>query len=152
MEITKERKPAIYLSLSLRFAKEYFGQLCNIRKKYGEDGIQESKELTIYHRALWSALIVEIRKLFGASFKEYKNCSLLEINFFKEEPYKKVIDSVYGNRIIQKILKTSNTFTVHLGENKEEILPVNEICNSDLKKLLEQLQNSVSAFEKSIKS
>ena len=152
MEITKERNPAIFLSLSPRFAQEYFEQLGNIRKKYGEDYIQESKELTIHHRALWTALIVEIRKLFGASFKEYKNCSLLEIDFFKEEPHKKVIDFVYGNRIIQKILETSNTFTIHLGKDKEEILSVNEICNSDLKKLLTQLQEPISIFEKSIKS
>lgn len=152
MEIIKKRNPDIFLSLSLRFAKEYFGQLCDVRKKYGEDGIQESKELTIHHRALWTALIVEIRKLFGVSFKKYKNYSLLEIDFFKVKPYKKIINSVYGNRVIQKILKTSNTFTIHLGKNKEEIFPVDKICDSDLKKILEQLQKPIDAFEKSSRS
>ncbi|MDD5589996.1 MAG: hypothetical protein PHQ47_02380 [Candidatus Portnoybacteria bacterium] len=145
-DCTKERNASIFLSLSLRFSMEYLEKLCNLKKEHGDDKIQESKELTIFHRVLWTALIVEVRKLFGASFKRYRNYSLREIEYFKSEPYKSVINTVYGNQIIQRILTTSNTFTIHLGETKDNVLSVSEICNSNLRDLLEQLRLPIDAF------
>jgi len=142
-----ERNPSGFLSLSLRFALEYFDQLSKLREG-GESKIQESNELTIHHRALWTSLIVEIRKLFGASFKEYKNYSLREIEFFQSEPHKTSIDRVFGDRLIQEIMKTGNTFTIHLGKHGGRPFTVKEICNPKLKELLGQLQTPIDAFAK----
>lgn len=143
----KQKNPAIFLSLSLRFANEYLDQLCDLRQKYSNDEIQESKKLTILHRALWTALIVEVRKLFGKSFKEYENYSLKEISFFNTDPHKAIIDQVYGDQVIQKILTTSNNFTIHLGKEKTKIFSVSEICESDLKNLLMKLQMPIDKFK-----
>ncbi len=145
-----ERNASAFLSLSLRFAKEYLKQLKALRKIHGEAEIQELNELTVHHRALWTALIVEIRKLFGASFKGYKNYSLREIDFFKNEPHKTKIDTVYGNHIIQRILKTSNNFTVHLSQEQEVPLDIVQICNSNLEDLLTQLQEPMEAFRNTL--
>lgn len=144
--MTEIRSPGPFLSLSLRFAKEYLKQLRDLREAHGESKIQQDKKLAIYHRALWTALIVEIRKLFGKSFKEYKNFSLLEIDFFKSEPHKTTISQVFGDRTIQRILKTSNTFTVHLGQLNDVPLPVKDICESNLEVLLDSLQKPIDEF------
>lgn len=93
-------------------------------------------------------MVVEIRKLFGTSFKGYENYSLKEIDFFKSEPHKTNIDLVYGDQIIQKILTTSNTFTIHLGKNAEGPLSVKEICDSNLESLLVRLWEPIDAFAK----
>jgi len=143
----EDRNAANFLSLSLRFSDEYLAELCKLRKKHTETDIQLSKELTTIHRALWTSLIVEIRKLFGKSFKAYENYSLLEVSFFQNKPHKAVIDQVYGHKIVQNILTTSNTFTVHLGKKKMYILPVDEICKSDLRDQLKKLQEPMGAFE-----
>lgn len=145
--MTKElRNPAIFLPLSLRFTKEYLKQLCEMRNKYKEDQIQESKELTIIHRALWTALLVEVRKLFEDS--KFDNYSLRKINFFKQEPHKSKIDQVFGDADMAKILKTTYTFTTHLSKNKENMYSVSEICNSKLGILLEELQEPINALER----
>lgn len=144
---SEDRNAANFLSLSLRFAEEYFDKLCELRKKYSESEIQLSNELTIVHRALWTSLIVEVRKLFGKSFKDYENYSLKEVSFFQNEPHKTIIDQVYGNQVVQKILTTSNTFTIHLGKKKMKICPVDEICKSDLRNQLEKLRVPMSKFE-----
>lgn len=141
------RNPKIFLPLSLRFAKEYLKQLCAMRKRYSEDQIQESKKLVIIHRALWTALLVEVRKLFEDS--RFDNYSLKKIDFLKREPYKSKIDKILGDADISKILDTAYTFTTHLGKKREKIYSVAEICVSKLGKLLDELQEPVDAFEKS---
>lgn len=148
--IRKERNPYIFLSLSLMFAKEYLEQICKMRSTYTDDQIQESKELTIIHRALWTALLVEIRKLFEDS--KFDNYSLRNLSFFKQEPYKSKIDKIFGDVDMAKILKTAYTFTTHLSRNKEKIYSVSEICNSKLKKLLDELQEPVDAYKNSIRN
>jgi len=146
--MTKEqRNPAIFLPLSLRFAKEYLKQFCEMRKKYTDEKIQESKELTIIHRALWTALLVEMRKLFENS--EFDNHSLKKTGFFKQEPYKSKVDKIFGDADMNKLLKTAYTFTTHLSKNKEKVYSVSEICNSKLEKLLNELQGSMDIFERS---
>ena len=144
--IKEERNPAVFLPLSLRFVKEYLKQLCEMRNKYKDEEIQESKELTIIHRALWTALLVEVRKLFEDS--QYDNYSLRKIDFFKQEPHKSKIDRIFGDADMSKILKTAYTFTTHLSKNKENIYSVSEICNSKLGGLLEELQGPMDAFER----
>lgn len=143
----EKRNPTIFLPLSLRFAKEYLVQLCEIKRVYSEAQIQQSKELTIIHRALWTALVVEVRKMFDNS--RFDSYSLKKIDFFQKEPHKSRVDRVYGDRVIQKIIKTGHTFTVHLGKNKEETYSTAEICNSNLEKLFTELKNSMDVFERS---
>ena len=118
-----------------------------MRNSYKEEQIQESKELTIIHRALWTALLVEIRKLFEGS--QFDNYSLRKIDFFKKEPYKSKIDCIFGDQDMEKILNTAYTFTTHLSKNKEHVYSVAEICNSKLKKFLDELQEPMNTFEKS---
>ena len=143
----EDRNAANFLALSLKFAEEYFDELCSLRKKHSETEIQLSKELTTIYRALWTSLIIEVRKLFGKSFKDHENYSFKEVSFFQKEPHKAEIDQVYGSQIIQKILTTSNTFTVHLAKKKMDILSVDEICKSNFGNELKKLQKPINAFE-----
>ena len=78
----EERNASNFLSLSLKFSEEYLECLQDFRRKHTDTEIQVSNELNIIHRALWTSLVVEIRKLFGKSFKNYKNHSLKVIPFF----------------------------------------------------------------------
>ncbi len=138
-------KPANWLDMSLRFASEYFEELCAMRNKYTKAEIQQSKKLTIMHRSLWTSLIAEIRKLFDNS-RDYPNYSLRKIDFFKQNQYKSIVDTVYGEKIISRIIKTGNTFTLHLSKNKRDILSVSEICDSNLGELLNKLKKPIQDF------
>ncbi len=142
----RKRDPSNWLVLSLWHAQEYFETLCILREKHNENEIQSSKELNITHRALWTSLIAEVRKLFDNS--RYPNYSLRKIPFFQKQPHKDIVDSIYGNRIISRIINTGNTFTLHLGEDEAEILPVSEICDSNLGDLLKKLEEPIELFNK----
>lgn len=137
----KKRDPVITLSISLKCAKEYFEMLCKIREDHTKEEIQESKKLTITQRALWTALIIEIGRLFD----EYKSKKV--ISFKNIDIIKKDIDTIHGQAIIKKIINTRNTFTAHWGEEKKEIVSVTDLCNSNLGILLEKLDQSLVKFE-----
>src|SRR3989344_2035722 len=98
-----KRNPQTLLPLSLRFAKEYFNSLCKMQKDI--DPVQESKELTIIHRALWTALIIEVGRLFD-TFDQKDTISFKKLPHLKEK-----IDKYHGEAIIGKIIETRNTFT-----------------------------------------
>lgn len=136
--------PGDWMLISLIHAQEYFDFLCTFRKKYRDDQIQSSKELNTIHRAVWTSLIAEIRKLFDDS--RYPNHSLRNSEFFKEELNKSLINTIYGNKILQKIITTANTFTLHLAEEKTKILSVSEICDSNLGDLLKKLEDPIRKF------
>ncbi|MBM3272869.1 hypothetical protein FJY94_06430 [Candidatus Kaiserbacteria bacterium] len=142
---SEDRNASNFLSLSLRFAEEYLEGLQSLYKRHSETDIQLSKELTTIHRALWTSLVVEVRKLFGKSFKDYKNHSLKEIKFFDRNPYKQTIDNVYGAKIVQSILDMSNSFTVHLGQEKK-FVSAEEICDSNLDIQLKKLRPAIEAY------
>ncbi|MFH1822901.1 MAG: hypothetical protein ABH830_04340 [Patescibacteria group bacterium] len=120
----KKRNPIITLSLSLRFAKEYFEMLCEMRKKYTLDEIQKSKKLTITQRALWTSLIIEIGRLFD----NYESKNKKVISFKKIDIIKNDIDAIHAEAIIGMIIKTRKTFTAHWGEEKKEVVSVAEVC------------------------
>ena len=71
------------LKFSLRFAKEYLKTLCEMQKFHNEIEIQESKELTIIQRALWTSLIIEVGRLFDT----YKSKSKKVISFKQLNSY-----------------------------------------------------------------
>jgi len=118
------RNPETVLPLSLKFAKEYFDMLCKMQKD-----INESEELTI-HRALWTALIIEVGRLFDTYSKK-------DVVSFKKLPYlKKQIDNYHSVDIIRDIIETRNTFTGHFSKEGKNIISAPEICRSDLSKIL----------------
>jgi hypothetical protein len=146
---TPRSNPGDWLLISLMHAQEYFNFLCVFRKRHTEAQIQSDKELNTIHRAVWTALIAEIRKLFDDS--RYPNHSLRKSVFSKSSDENKlIINDVYGNQIIQKIINTANTFTLHLSEEKTNILPVSQICDSDLGNLLKKLEYPIKQFNEKL--
>jgi hypothetical protein len=140
----EKRNPIIILGLSLRFAKEYLEMLCKMQKIHTLDEIQESKKLTIIQRALWTSLIIEIGRLFDTYESKNKQViSFKKINFLKKD-----IDNIHAEAIIGKIIKTRKTFTAHWGEEKNKVVSVAEVCNSNLGILLKKLDKPLVAFEK----
>jgi hypothetical protein len=129
MENLIKRSPEILLPLSLRFAKEYFEALCKMQKDI--EMVQESKELTITQRALWTALIIEVGRLFD------KHDDVIS---FKQTPYlEDKINKYHGETIIGKIIETRNTFTGHFAKKAEIVITASEICNSNLGKILDEM-------------
>lgn len=124
-----KRKPEILLPLSIRFAKEYFDQLCQMQKDI--TNVQESKELTTIHRALWTALIIEVARLFDT----HNNV----ISFKKIPLIRAEIDKYHSEAIIGKIIETRKTFTAHFAEEAQEVTLAPEICKSNLSKILDDL-------------
>lgn len=147
----KLRNPVVILLLSLRFAREYYDYLCKFRKIHTIDEIQKSKELTIIQRAFWTALIIEIGKLFDTYNGNKKIISLKKLPSFKDCPWKQKIDLAHGGAIIQKIIKTRKTFTAHFGKTDEGVFGVTEICNSKLDKLLDDLGQALAEFNSWLK-
>ncbi len=139
-----KRKPEILLPLSLRFAKEYFDALCKMQTTYTLDEIQESKELTMVQRALWTALIIEIGRLFDTYSQEDKKV----ISFKKLPHLKDEITRLHGDAIIGKIIETRKTFTGHFAQKENRIISVSEICNSKLGEILNKM-SSLLVTEKS---
>lgn len=126
-----KRDPKTVLPLSLRFAKEYLSKLSEMQKKI--NFIQESEELTIIHRALWTALIIEVGRLFDSYDKKDT------ISFRKLPHLKNKIDKYYGEVIVGKIIETRNTFTGHFSKNAKEVILAKEICDSKLSKILDEM-------------
>lgn len=132
----ERRNPIIFLKLSVRFSKEYLEKLNELHKSHSLEEIEESKDLTIAQRAFWTALIIEIGCLFDTySSKDKEVISLKNIDSLKEK-----IDRIHGEKIIEQIITTRKTFTAHKGEKKNKPVSVDEICNSKLKKLLDELE------------
>jgi len=101
-----------------------------------------SNNLLIIRRALWIALIIEIGRLFDTyETKNNKVISLKKMDFSKSNnsSVKEIIDNIHAEAIIGKIIKTRKTYTAHLGEEKEKIVSVAEICDSKLGELLSKL-------------
>jgi len=148
----KIRNPAIILPLSLRFVKEYYQYLCKFQKTYTIDEIEESKELTIIQRAFWTALIIEIGKLFDTYDGNKKVISLKKIPFFENSTWKKKIDLIHGEAVIGKIIKTRKAFTAHFSQEDEGIISVAEICNSNLGNLLKDLDQLLTEFNQRLRN
>ena len=126
-----KRDSEVLLPLSLRFAKEYIDELCKMQKNI--EAVQELKEFTIKHRALWTALIIEVGRLFDSSNRK-------EVISFKKLPHlKSSIDKYHGEAIIGKIIDTRNTFTGHFAKEAVEVIMPTEICNSNLGKILNEM-------------
>lgn len=129
------RNPIDSLQLSVRFAKEYLEKLDRIYKSHSLDEIQESKDLTITQRAFWTALIIEI----GCLFDTYSSHDKEVISLKKIVTLKNQIDRIHGEKIIQQIIFTRNTFTAHKANKKSMPVSVEEIRNSKLKELLDKI-------------
>jgi hypothetical protein len=143
----KVRNPMIILPLSVRFAKEYYKYLCEFQKTHTINEIQESKELIIIQRAFWTALIIEIGKLFDTYSGNKEVISVKKIPSFENCTWKKKIDLIHCEAVIGKIIRTRNTFTAHFSKNDEGIISFVEICNSNLGKLLEDLDQQLNEFD-----
>jgi len=135
MNNSTERKPEIQLPLSVRFAKEYLKMLCGMLKKYTNEEIQESNELTIIHRSLWTSLIIEVGRIFDTyDGKNKEVISYKKLGYLKDK-----IDKLHGEAIIGKIIRTRKTFTAHWSKERTNPVLVSEICSSNLIKILEEL-------------
>lgn len=97
--------------------------------------VQESKKLTIIHRALWTSLIIEVAKIFDT----HNNV----ISYKKISHLKEKIDKYHSEAIIGKIIETRKTFTAHFADRAKEVITAPEICKSKLNKILDDL-NSLS--------
>ena len=146
----EERNPIITLSISLRHAKEYLGMLCNLREAHTIEEIQESNDLLIKQRALWIALIIEIGRLFDTY--EAKNKEVISLKKINLPEAKTEIDMIHGNVIIGKIIETRKTFTAHWGKEKNDPISITELCSSNLKSLLDQLDQPLLDYENSLKN
>ncbi len=111
------------------------------------DEIQESKELTIVQRVFWTALIIEIGKLFDLYDGSKEVISLKKAPIYRNLRWKDKIDSIHGKAIIAKIIKTRNTFTGHFGKIDEGTIPVSEICSSKFSRLLDDLDQPLAEFD-----
>ena len=109
--------------------------LCEMRTKYTDDQIQDSNELVVRHRALWTALIIEVGRLFDTYNVGGKDI----ISYKKLKHLKEQVDKLHGEAIIGKIIKTRKTFTGHWSKKKEKVISAPEICDSNLGELLERL-------------
>ena len=126
-----KRDPKTLLPLSLGFAKEYLDALCKMRTNIKAVG--ESEELIIIHRALWTALIIEVGRLFDTYDTK-------EVISFKKIPHlKKQINKYHGEAIIGKIIETRKTFTGHFAKKANIVLSASEICNSNLGEILRKM-------------
>jgi len=126
-----KRTPEIILPLSLRFAKEYLSALCKMQSDV--DAVQQSKDLTTTYRALWTALIIEVGRLFDTY-------NMKDTISFKKLPHlKKHIDKYHGEAVIGKIIQTRNTFTGHFALDAKIVISAQEICNSNLGEILEEM-------------
>lgn len=129
------KRDVYLLKLSLRFAKEYLIELDKMQLNI--EKVQESKKLSMLHRALWTSLIIEIGKLFDNLSDKNK-----QVIYFKEiKKIKKEVDKLHGQVIIQKIINTRNTFTGHFSRKNNSVLSASNICNSNLKSILNELDS-----------
>jgi hypothetical protein len=149
---SKKRNPVYALQLSLMNAKEFYEKLCEVHLKIEETSKrfdinrEEWRDPRILQKALWIALIIEIGRLFD-DFRETESKKVISFKkIFKDSPWKGKIDTVYGSAVISKIIETRNTFMAHISEEQKEIISVSEICNSNLNKLLNELDAPLSAF------
>jgi hypothetical protein len=141
----EERNPITTLSISLRHAKEYLEMLSILRKTHAMEEIQESNDLLVKQRALWIALIIEIGRLFDTY--EVKNKEVISLKKIDLPEAKKEIDKIHGNAIIGKIIETRKTFTAHWGKEKNNPISITELCNSNLKSLLDKLEKPLFDYE-----
>jgi hypothetical protein len=123
------RKPEILLPLSIGFAREYLDHLSRMQNDI--HNVQGSEELTIIHRALWTALIIEVARLFDTHHNA--------VSFKKLPKIKAVIDKHHSKAIIGKIIKTRKTFTAHFDPTGKIVVSAQEICNSNLRQILEEM-------------
>ena len=152
--MSKKRNPVYALQLSLEGAKQYLEKLCEISKeikvkqkdtKFIVENPDKWKEMVLFHRALWIALIIEIGRIFDTYEKGAKKVISFK-KVFKDTNYQKIIDSIHSEAIIAKIITTRNTFTAHIAEKDQNIASVDEICKSNLGELLERLDEPLSGF------
>jgi len=148
----KKRNPVFALQLSLMNAKEFCEKLCEIHLKieqtsnHFEIERNEWRDSRIFQKALWVALIIEIGRLFD-NFRETENKKVISFKkVFKDSPLKSKIDNIHGSAVISKMIRTRDTFMAHISEEQEDIISVAEICNSNLGKLLDELDAPLSAF------
>lgn len=123
------REPENLLPLSVRFAKEYFTELCEMQSDIQK--VQASKKLGTIHRAIWTSLIIEVGRLFDTHN---------DVISFKKIPHlKESIDKYHSEAIIGKIIETRKTFTAHFAGTAKEVASAPEICQSRLGEILNDL-------------
>lgn len=149
-----KRNPVSQLDISSWSASEFFEKLCEIYPKVerlaesdDDTDCQKYKELRMFQRALWIALIIEIGRLFDTFEKpDKKVISLKQTEFFRGPVMKKKIDSIFGQAIISRIIHTRKTYTAHISQDKGDVISVPEICDSNLGRLLSEINALVSEF------
>lgn len=95
--------------------------------------VQESKEHTTKYRALWTALIIEVGRLFDT----YKSKDV--VSFKKLPNLNELIDRYRGEAVIGKIIETRNTFTGHFAKEARVVISGTEICDSNLGEILNDM-------------
>lgn len=96
---------------------------------------------------------MERKRVFGKALRDLsekepdkKVISLKQTEFFIKPEIKNQIDVLFGHQIISRIIRTRNTYTAHLGQNKEYVVSVPEICGSNLDELLDKVDILVKQF------
>ena len=83
---------------------------------------------------------------------EAKNKEVISLKKINLPEAKTEIDMIHGNVIIGKIIETRNTFTAHWGKEKNDPISITELCSSNLKSLLDQLDQPLLDYENSLKN
>ena len=152
-DIDKKRKPIHQLDISLWNAKNFYKKLCSISPRVEElnqsistvEEEQEIIDLKLTRQALWIALIIEIGRLFDTFEKGRKKVISFKKTLTAPELIAK-INSIHGQSIIGEIIQTRNTYTAHISEDKTEVVSAKEICDSNLEKLLNELDEPLRLF------
>ncbi len=153
---TGKRNAWIQLDISVWSATEFFEGLSRIYPEVerlaentdDDADYQKYKELRTFQRALWIALIIAIGRLFDTFERSDKKViSLKRTGFFVENPeIKKRIDVISGDSIISRIIQTRNNYTAHLNQNEGDVISISEVCNSNIGKLLSEVEILVAEF------
>lgn len=155
----KKRNPAYALHFCLSNAKDYFEKLKVLHNrqnelkkqldsgKYFTDGQdKEWMNMAVYIRAIKSALILEVYKMFDTFSGKNSVISFKSIEFFKLPAIKKEIDSLSGHAIVGDIMKTRKTWTAHMGENIDDIISTEKIVESNLLDIIKKLDEILSIY------
>ncbi len=130
-------------------SEESLNLLCRINielKRYIEDPLlalaknRKSDLSTRDYAICMSALRSHLCTLVSRIFDPRKGMiSFVNIEWFKQPKIKETLGKIRKEEIIQAILKTRHTFIAHVDPNVQDIISVDQICDSTLKELLEDL-------------
>lgn len=150
----QKRNPAIALQFVLSNAIEYLNKLNELhgrenrlrikiesRISFTKEENEKWQDIGLYQRAFRTALILDVGRMFDTYRGVNKVISFKTGEFFKIPVIKKEIDQIHGESIISEILKTRDTWSAHIGDNINDIISTEKICQSNLVQLFKRLKS-----------